>query len=112
MPDKPKKNINHRPEYSINEKFENQIKNQQDWSGDFLKKVREYKNLTLGRVSEITKISAFYVNAIESMDSHNLPALVFVRGYVSQICKVLGVDEKKVCDSYMRLFKEKIGNQE
>ena len=57
-------------------------------------------------MSEITKISAFYIHALESMDAASLPAVVFVRGYISQISKVLGLPEKIVCDSYMKLFKK------
>lgn len=86
--------------------FEKQIKEQAHWSGEFLKKVREYKKIPLERMSEVTKISAYYINAVENMDSKNLPAVVFVRGYVSQIAKVLGQNEKFVCDSYMKLYKK------
>lgn len=69
--------------------------------------MREYKQIPLERMSEITKISAYYINSVEKMEAKSLPATVFVRGYVSQICKVLTLDEKRVCDSYMKLFKEK-----
>ena len=60
-------------------------------------------------MSEITKINSYYVTAIESMDPGNLPVVVFVRGYVVQIAKALGLDEKKVADSYMTHFKNKLG---
>jgi cytoskeletal protein RodZ len=40
------------------------------------------------------------------MDLANLPAQVFIRGYVVQISKLLGLDEKRVADSYMKLLKE------
>ncbi|MNY61710.1 hypothetical protein D3C86_1984200 [compost metagenome] len=59
-------------------------------------------------MNEITKINPWYVTAIEKMDAAGLPAVVFVRGYVSQIAKALGLDEKKVADSYMKLFKENL----
>lgn len=91
--------------YTLDQKFEDEIKIKTEWSGAELKKVREYKNLTLERLSEITKISSYYINAIEKLDCPNLPAPVFVRGYVSQISKTLGLDEKRVCDSYMKSFK-------
>jgi curved DNA-binding protein CbpA len=86
--------------------MEKEIKEQTAWDGNFLKKVREYKNIPLEKLSEITKISAYYINAIENMDPKNLPAVVFVRGYVSQISKVLNVNEKIVCDSYMKIYKK------
>lgn len=91
--------------YKKDEAFEKEIATRENWDGAFLKKVREYKQLTTQRLSEITKINSYYVTAIESMESANLPAVVFVRGYVVQIAKALGLDDKKVADSYMKNFK-------
>lgn len=111
VPASPKRSPNQRPDYSRNEPFEKQMHEQTEWSGDFLKQVREYKKIGLDRISEITKISGFYINAIEKMESQNLPALVYVRGYVGQLCRVLGLEEKKVCDSYMKLYKDKLAKK-
>lgn len=105
MPEPPKSPFV-KNEYKIDPQFEEEIKNQTDYTGEFLKKVREYRNIPLERMSEITKISAYYINSIESLEPKNLPAPVFVRGYVSQISKVLGLDEKKVSETYMKHFKE------
>lgn len=95
--------------YKKDEAFEKDIQNQTNWDGAFLKKVREYKQLTVAKVSEITKINSYYVTAIENMDPKGLPAVVFVRGYVVQIAKALGLDDKKVADSYMKNFKNGLG---
>ncbi|QDK47194.1 helix-turn-helix domain-containing protein [Bdellovibrio sp. ZAP7] len=95
--------------YTKDEKFEAEIKAQENWTGDFLKKVREYKGITVERMSEITKINAWYVKAIEKTEPDNLPAVVFVRGYVVQIARALGVDDKKAADSYMKTFKQALG---
>ncbi|XGC80764.1 helix-turn-helix domain-containing protein [Bdellovibrio bacteriovorus] len=97
------------PAYKKDEAFEKEIAAQTNWDGALLKKVREYKNLTVQKVSEITKINPYYVTAIEGMDAGNLPAVVFVRGYVVQIAKALGLDDKKVADSYMKNFKNGLG---
>ncbi len=110
LPEQPKKSPS-KNEYKIDESFENEIKAQSDWTGSFIRKVREYKNIPLERMSETTKISAFYINSIEKVEPKGLPASVFVRGYVSQIAKVLGLDEKKVCDSYMKHYKEALEKQ-
>ncbi|WP_415061711.1 helix-turn-helix domain-containing protein [Bdellovibrio sp.] len=95
--------------YKKNDSFEKEIAAQDNWDGSFLKKVREYKQLTSQKISEITKINSYYVTAIENMDPENLPAVVFVRGYVVQIAKALGLDDKKVADSYMKNFKSGLG---
>lgn len=106
--DIPKKLIFQKPEYKVDSAFEIEIQNCDEWPGSMIKKVREYKGWTVETIAELTKISGYYVKAIENMEQKALPAPVFVRGYVSQLCKVLGLDEKTVCDSYMKLFKSKI----
>ncbi len=95
--------------YKRDESFEASIQNQTEWDGSFLRKVREYKQLTIPKLSEITKINPFYITAIENMEPANLPAVVFVRGYVVQIAKAMGLDDKKVADSYMKNFKIALG---
>lgn len=97
------------PSYKKDETFEKELMNQENWDGALLKKVREYKQISVQRMSEITKINGYYVTAIEAMDAKNLPVVVFVRGYVVQIAKALGLDEKKVADSYMKNFKSTLG---
>lgn len=101
LPKKPKAFI---LEYPVDDKFEEQLKSTTEWTGEQLKKVREYKHVSIEKMSEITKVSAFYLNAIEAVDAAHLPARVFVRGYVAQICRVLALNEKAVCDSYMSNF--------
>jgi curved DNA-binding protein CbpA len=92
--------------YSKDDSFEKEILTRDNWDGDFIKKVRDYKNIPVSKMSSITKVNSYYVTAIEKMDPESLPAPVFIRGYVVQIAKVLGLDEKKVADSYMKVLKE------
>lgn len=96
--------------FKKDDSFEKEITAQERWDGDFLKKVREYKNITVQKMNEITKINSYYINAIESMDVENLPARVFIRGYVIQIARALHLDDKKVADSYMLVLKEHLQN--
>lgn len=98
-------------EYKKDEAFEKEIAGHEEWDGEFLKKVREYKNITVQKMSEITKINGYYITAIENMDPSNLPAMVFVRGYVVQIAKILMLNEKKVADSYMKVLKANTANK-
>lgn len=96
------------PVAEIDVEFEIEIKNCTEWSGDFIKKVREYKKISIDSLQESTKVNPWYLRALETMDVKNLPATVFVRGYVVQMAKELGLDEKNVADSYMKLYKEKL----
>jgi curved DNA-binding protein CbpA len=89
-----------------NKLIEEEIANTTDWTGAQIKKIREYKELTIDKISEITKVMPFYIQAIEAEDYTNLPALVFVRGYVVQIAKTIGLNDKVVADSYMKMFKK------
>ncbi|MEN0058535.1 MAG: helix-turn-helix domain-containing protein [Bdellovibrio sp.] len=97
--------------YKKDEVFEKEIAARTDWDGTFLKKVREYKQFSAQRLSDITKINSYYITAIENMDPTNLPATVFVRGYVVQLAKALGLDDKKVADAYMKNFKNGLGKK-
>lgn len=95
--------------YKKDEAFEKEIAAQENWDGTGLRKVREYKKITPQRLSEITKINAYYITALENMDASQLPATVYVRGYVAQIAKALGLQDKKVVDSFMKNFKSGLG---
>jgi curved DNA-binding protein CbpA len=92
--------------FQVDPSMEKWIREETNFDGDFLRKVREYKNITLESMSEITKVNPNYIQAIESSDTGQLPAPVFVRGYVSQIAKTLNLDEKRVSDSYMKNLKK------
>ena len=101
------KSENKKVSFTKDEAFEKEIAEQKNWTGEFLKKVREYKNYTIERLSDIIKVNSFYIKAIEVQDPNNLPASVFVRGYVVQISKELGLDSKLVADTYMKNFNKK-----
>ncbi len=96
--------------YEIDKAFEQEILNQTQWTGEFLKKVREYKNVSVESLNEKTKINTWYIHALEKMDANNLPAAVFVRGYMIQIARSLNIDDKQVSDSYMKIYRKALEN--
>jgi len=104
----PKKLPNLTPfgEYSSDPVFEEEIKNGTEFSGPILQKIRLYKNVSLDQISEAIKVSRPYLIAIEGNNYLSLPAPVFVRGFVVQIAKLLGLDPEKVANSYMKILKE------
>ena len=91
--------------YKIDDAFEAEIKNAADFDGNFLQKVRLYRNISIDRMSDSTRISRPYLMAVETNDYKALPAAVFVRGFVVQVARALGLDENKVATSYIKLFK-------
>jgi cytoskeletal protein RodZ len=42
---------------------------------------------------------------LEANDLEALPVAVFTRGFVVQIARLLGLDERKIADAYMKYFR-------
>ena len=98
-------------EHEINSEFEQEIEQATEFSGEFLRKIREYKYVDIVRMSEMTKVSKTYIMNIENEDLSTLPALVYVRGFVYQYAKCLKINPEIVANSYLaRLKKIKEGN--
>jgi hypothetical protein len=95
--------------YAIKDDIEKEIAQTEDWDGAILKKIRTYKGVTIEQVSEATRISKTYLNAVEKDDFAALPAPVFVRGFIVQISRILGLNENKVATSYLKNLKAKSG---
>jgi curved DNA-binding protein CbpA len=91
--------------YQIDPNFENEINQTRVFDGAFLQKVRIYKQVNLDQLSQETRISRTYLSALESNNFKSLPAPVFTRGFVVQVAKILGLNEKLVADSYMSLYR-------
>jgi len=96
-------------QFEVDPAFEDEIKNQSLFDGIFLQKIRLYKNVSLKSLSDQTRISRFYLSAIETHDFDSLPAPVFLRGFVTQYARILRLQEKKVVDSFMKFFRETKG---
>jgi curved DNA-binding protein CbpA len=94
--------------YQINHTMEEAIRSEKNCDGSYFKKIREYKNISIEKMSEITRVSSTYLNALETNNYRSLPAPVFVRGFVVQVARVLGVDEKHAADSYLRILKSNL----
>ena len=76
-----------------------------EFSGALLRRLRESAEASLDDLSEITKISKRYLHALEENDFNTLPAGVYVRGFVSEYARALGLDSGKVAHSYMGLYR-------
>ena len=92
--------------YEIRTDMEDMIRKCEDYNGSVLQKIRLYKNISLEQLIEETRIGKPYIVAIESDDFTALPAPVFARGFIVQIAKILGLNEKKAADSYMINYKK------
>jgi hypothetical protein len=72
--------------------------------GRFLHTVRELRQMDMSDLATETRISLRYLEAIEGNDFDALPAATFVRGYVKEVARALGVSDAAVVDGYMELF--------
>lgn len=94
-------------DYKINHEFEQKIENCSEFTGEFLKQIREYKNVSLSRLSEMTKIMTPYLVHLEAENFEKLPATAYVRGFVFQYAKYLKLNPDLVSSSYISKVKEK-----
>src|SRR5262245_24753487 len=61
--------------------------------GDRLRREREARGVSLGEISESTKISSGFLRSLEQEDFERLPGGIFNRGFVRAYSKFLGIDE-------------------
>jgi len=93
-------------DFVVNSDFESEIENTTDFTGEFLKKIREYKNVDLDRLCDMTKVSKMHLQNIELEDFGKLPAAVYVRGFVFQYAKCLKLSPDIVANSYLQRMKK------
>ena len=102
-------NMRYTLDYKVNPDFEKEIEQASDYSGDFLKKIREYKGVDVSRLAEMTKISKTYIRYIEDESFDKLPASVYVRGFVYQYAKTLKLNPELVANSFLYRMKQAKG---
>lgn len=86
--------------------LKSRLENETEWPGELLKKVREAQEITLEDLAEHTKVSKNYLRAIEAEDFGRLPAAVYLRGFLIQIGKRLGLDSEQIVKPFLKRYKE------
>jgi flagellar biosynthesis protein FlhG len=76
------------------------------FSGALLRKVRESQGIELTDIAQRTKISVTHLAALESESAGELPAAVYVQGFVQTVAKFLKLDPSQVAKTYMRRLRE------
>jgi len=77
------------------------------FDGEFVRSVRELREMALADLSRATRISKRYLSAIENNEFSRLPTATFVRGYIKQIVEVLDIGGRGVLEGYMALYRER-----
>ena len=78
-----------------------------EFTGALLRKVRESQGVELAEICSRTKISRSHLVALEEETYDNLPAIVYVRGFVTELAKYLRLDPAQVQRTYLRRMREK-----
>jgi cytoskeletal protein RodZ len=74
--------------------------------GELLRLAREERGVPLREVSDQTRISIHYLEAIESNDYNRLPGGIFNRSFVKAYARYVGYDEKKAVEGYTRYMRD------
>jgi cytoskeletal protein RodZ len=74
--------------------------------GEKLRLARETRGIALRDISEQTRISMRYLEAIEADDYRRLPGGIFNRSFVRAYAKFIGYDENQAIDEYSRTLRE------
>ena len=68
--------------------------------GEELRREREIRGISLKEISDATKISKRFLEAIERNDHKTLPAPVFTRGFVREYARYLGLNAEEMVTRY------------
>ncbi len=76
-------------------------------SGPGLRRLREARGLTLRHIANVTKIGIRFLEYIEEDRHAFLPAPVYLRGFLSEYARLLGLDPRQVTTGYLARMKPK-----
>ena len=71
--------------------------------GNYLRQEREAKNISLGEVAQLTKISEFYLDFLEKDDYEKLPQGPYIKGYISSYARLIGSNADEAIKLYNSL---------
>lgn len=77
-----------------------------EFTGELLRKVRESQGIGLDEIASSTKITVTHLSALEEERYDELPAQVYVRGFVQQLARHLKLDPAQVVKTYLRRMRE------
>ena len=80
-----------------------------EWSGALLRQLREIRGLNLDDIAQRTKISRGHLRSIEEDSFDFLPPDVYVKGFISQIARVIGLDSERIVPRLMEHVRRRRG---
>jgi flagellar biosynthesis protein FlhG len=76
-----------------------------EFSGPLLRQIREAIGIELREIAERSKIGMAYLHALEGEVFAKLPAAVYVRGFLAEYARALGLDPERVKQTYLARFR-------
>ena len=77
-----------------------------DYDGPRLRRTRLFRGYEIQQIADVTKVSSLHLRNIEDENFGELPADVYVRGFVTAYAKTIGLDPQQVVPSYMARLQE------
>lgn len=71
--------------------------------GELLADIAGSRGVTAEKLSELTNIPKRYITGLFENDIKNMPAAPYVRGYLTKIASILGVESESLYEAYRRL---------
>jgi curved DNA-binding protein CbpA len=73
--------------------------------GEDLRRLREARGLSLRHVATVSKIGVRFLEYIEEDRFALLPPAVYLRGFLQEYARLLGLDPRRAADAYMARIK-------
>lgn len=80
--------------------------------GEYLRKQRQSKDLSLKEISEQTKIAINYLNYIEENHFEKIPGEVFIKGFLRSYACSVGLNEDEIIERYNNSYRNKETKEE
>ena len=82
-----------------------EISGRTEFSGPLLRQIREAVGVELREIAERSKIGMAYLQALEGEVFAKLPAPVYVRGFLAEYARALGLDAERVKQTYLDRYR-------
>jgi len=71
-------------------------------TGADLRKMREARGMSLRHIATVTKIGLRYLEYVEEDRFAFLPPPVYLRGFLQEYARLVGIDPRRAADAYMK----------
>jgi len=76
-------------------------------NGPVLRRIRENRGISLRQIATASKVGVRYLEYIEQDRYAYLPAPVYLRGFLQEYARVVGLDPRRVSDAYLSRMSRK-----